>query len=340
MVSDYLLVGGCGLALRLHARLTGLTPAVTIAEEPETISPSIQPNGGSPILQGVRPPKQHRTSFSSRKLTGRPSYSQSSASLHSLTSQISNFKLDSPESEDVVPEQTKKAEDPHALLTKVVNWLHEEKAKRLPKTLGSANRDAHTQVETQDAPNLVARSRNDSQASEGALALERLEQILTGYAARGKEKIKEKRSTHSMRRPSSFRKFKRGSTAAASSDTEYQDGDIMVPNVEAVLDNSKTMAFTGGGSVEELDAASSAKRPKDKQHWNVFKMEIVRLTHTLRLKGWRRVPMERGGDINVERLSGALTNAVYVVSPPKNLLQGTDAEQDGITAPTSRKPPP
>ena len=297
-------------------------------------------------MQGARTPKQHRTSFSSRKLTGRPSYNQSTASLHSLSSQISNFRLDSTEADDAVPDQTETPEvtdDPQALLSKVANWLHEEKAKRISRRLGGAKEHAYPRADAQKSPNLASRPRSDSQASETALALERLERILAGYAALGKEKVKEKRLSHSSRRPPSIRKLKRGSTVAGSSDTEYQDGDALVPNVEAVLDNSKTMAYAGGGSVEDAGAEGTAKRSKDKKNWDAFKTEIVRLTHTLRLKGWRRVPMEQGAEIKVERLSGALTNAVYVVSPPKNLLQGLPqtlgTDQEAIAPSISKRTP-
>jgi len=47
--------------------------------------------------------------------------------------------------------------------------------------------------------------------------------------------------------------------------------------------------------------------------------------------------MEKSGEIEVERLSGALTNAVYVVSPPKNLPHRLDhADND---TPKPRRPP-
>jgi choline kinase len=72
--------------------------------------------------------------------------------------------------------------------------------------------------------------------------------------------------------------------------SEYLEGDVAVPCCEEVLDNSAEI-----GS---------------------FKAQVLRLAHTLRLKGWRSVPLDRGVDVDVKRLSGALTNAVYVVSPP------------------------
>ncbi|EOD47241.1 Choline/ethanolamine kinase [Neofusicoccum parvum] len=125
------------------------------------------------------------------------------------------------------------------------------------------------------------------------------------------------------------RKLRRQSTAG-SSDTEYQDGDVLVPSCDVILDNSRTLAYSGGGADEDDDDALTpgTKKTKEKQAWATFKYEIVRLAHTLRLKGWRRIPMDRSCDIEVERLSGALTNAVYVVSPPKDLppKEGEDRE--------------
>ena len=63
---------------------------------------------------------------------------------------------------------------------------------------------------------------------------------------------------------------------------------------------------------------------KERKAWVSFKNEIIRLAHTLRLKGWRRVALDSGESISVERLSGALTNAVYVVSPPDDLRVKTE----------------
>ena len=111
----------------------------------------------------------------------------------------------------------------------------------------------------------------------------------------------------------------------ASSDTEYVDGDVIVPSCDVVLDNSKTMSYAGGKVTADDRVSISGKREeKEKQAWLVFKNEIIRLAHTLRLQGWRRVPLDNGESISVERLSGALTNAVYVVSPPDKsvLLEG------------------
>ncbi|KAI1349963.1 kinase-like protein [Xylaria sp. FL0043] len=106
----------------------------------------------------------------------------------------------------------------------------------------------------------------------------------------------------------------------ASSDTEYHDGDVLVPGCDGVLDNSKTLSYTGGNAAGGEVTSSSNRREKERKAWFSFKSEVIRLTHTLRLKGWRRVPLDGGDMISVERLSGALTNAVYVVTPPEDMM--------------------
>jgi choline kinase len=47
-----------------------------------------------------------------------------------------------------------------------------------------------------------------------------------------------------------------------------------------------------------------------------FKQDILNLIHSLRIHRWKQVEVSMAGDLVVERISGALTNAVYSVSPP------------------------
>ncbi|OAX81097.1 hypothetical protein ACJ72_04564 [Emergomyces africanus] len=82
----------------------------------------------------------------------------------------------------------------------------------------------------------------------------------------------------------------------------------------------------------------NGEETKNKEHWLKFKSEIVRLTHTLGFKGWRRIPLEDCNNIEVVRLSGALTNAVYVVSPPKHLPRPSNSSSSSSITP--RRPPP
>jgi choline kinase len=143
---------------------------------------------------------------------------------------------------------------------------------------------------------------------------------------------------------SSRKKLRRTSTAV-SSDTEYTDVDLIVPTCDVILDNSKTLAYSGGFTESEKE---DGQRPPlvrvstsvQKDAWKSFKYEIVRLAHTLRLRAWRRVPMDMSDQIEVERLSGALTNAVYVVSPPKTLPAKTSNTIDGTTSAHPKEPPP
>jgi choline kinase len=218
-------------------------------------------------------------------------------------------------------------------------WLHEEKAKQAvhkPKSQGNIDGDEP------ERPTVSGHPRPDSekQRPDNGLALDKLERILAGFMISGSNNVASlgHRGSMSGRRKSSIvKKIKRGLTAA-SSDTEYQDGDLLVPNVEAVLDNSKIM----NNPAAQTDNDITTVKSKDKDQWIAFKCEVVRLTHTLRLKGWRRVPMERGADIDVQRLSGALTNAVYVVSPPKSLPEPA-ATSDSVTtstAPAGKRIPP
>lgn len=176
--------------------------------------------------------------------------------------------------------------------------------------------------------------RRSSEESQDSFDLEKLEGLLErGLTLTNTVDKSSNRPAQGgqFRQPSS-RKL-RTLSMNASSDTDHQDGDIRVPSCEAILDNSKTMSYLGGTS-EALDLDKDIMSGKDA--WESFKFEIVRLTHTLRLKGWRAVPMEKSREIDVERLSGALTNAVYVVSPPSDVTSSIASGQD----PVPKKPPP
>lgn len=103
-----------------------------------------------------------------------------------------------------------------------------------------------------------------------------------------------------------------------ASDTEYSGDDPIVPTTDEVLDNSKTVGKNG---------------MKEAEAWLSFKNEIIKLAHTLRLKGWRHIALDAGNDIKVERLSGALTNAVYVVIPPKDVPNIPIGDSNRLNAP-------
>ncbi|KAI0010416.1 kinase-like protein, partial [Xylariaceae sp. FL0662B] len=200
------------------------------------------------------------------------------------------------------------------LIAQVTDWVEHERVKqqnRKARRIHSARRrtpknDAD-KSETQQ-PERARKYSIDSQSSD--VSLDRLQKIiddsistldLTGvHHYSSKRRSQRKRSINLSR--------------TASSDTEYVDGDIRVPKCDAVLDNTKALSYSG-------DTTSFPSKGEDKERKAriTFKNDIIRLTHTLRLKGWRRVPLDSGEDIDVTRLSGALTNAVYVVSPPEGL---------------------
>jgi len=229
------------------------------------------------------------------------------------------------------------------LLAQVQTWLREEKSrKKAEKKARKQKRHAEGPPTDQMDGHLTDKERRSSEASEGTVALDSLQDILDQGVPPPQE---DRKKSIVMRRGSLAPKSLRRESTKGS-DTDYADGEPIVPNVDSTLDNSKTLAYTGGHANDETlpngDANTTSKK-KDKEAWATFKYEIVRLTHTLRLKGWRRVPSEKSGEIEVERLSGALTNAVYVVSPPKDLpppkpSQGSQTP-NGTPRVSQREPP-
>ncbi|ODA83142.1 hypothetical protein RJ55_01652 [Drechmeria coniospora] len=212
------------------------------------------------------------------------------------------------------------------LLAQVGEWLEREKQKaavrRKKPTHRRKSKSPPVDQHQAAVDPISGRQRSpsvDSQSSD--VSLGRLESILADSMAQlGLTSIP--KHAPKVSRPKRRPPFQR----AASSDTDYVDGDAIVPDCDAWLDNSKTLGYSGGGvTTDDLDE----KAEKEREAWLSFKNEIIRIAHTLRLKGWRRVPLESGTAIVVERLSGALTNAVYVVTPPKEMT-----EVDG------KKPPP
>lgn len=181
-----------------------------------------------------------------------------------------------------------------------------------------------TEPEAEDVENALRRTASiDSNSSD--VSLDRLQRILDdSMAALGISSVPHY-SAKLGRRLSHRKKISSRSTLqlsrAYSSDTDYVDGDAVVPSCDAILDNTKTLKYCQAPA-DEHSSVSGKREEKERQAWADFKNEIIRLAHTLRLKGWRRVALDSGEDIQVERLSGALTNAVYVVTPPENLSSG------------------
>ncbi|KAF4535567.1 Choline/ethanolamine kinase [Lasiodiplodia theobromae] len=322
-------------------------PKVVTIADPE-ISPILEPahskdvdDDGTLTLERTPSKQQHRIKIGKR-LSGRPLSDRNASSGQSLAESALSDIL----AEDSA-HSSHRGHGHHAqqLMAQVSAWLKQEKARRAARKAskrapppessesGIPEKSLSESADVQTDGAAENEVRRPSDASEGSVALDALEHILEkGISAISHEGRK---MPHRI-----GRKLRRQSTAG-SSDTEYQDGDVLVPSCDVVLDNTRTLAYSGGGIDEDDEddqLTPGTRKVKEKQAWATFKYEIVRLAHTLRLKGWRRVPMDRSSDIEVERLSGALTNAVYVVSPPKDLppRQG----EEGDIHPRPRNPPP
>ena len=286
-------------------------------------SPRSQANTGSP--------KQHRASIG-KKFTYRPATDAPTASLGSIDSL----------GEAETPQNKKQrishhANQPHHITSRVKQWLDAEKARKLARRQSRSHKK-----HAEDTSGNPSDTRRDSSDSDEA-ALNRLEQIIANTKLDEKNLLVpggSRRPSYSSRKISAKHLLRRKSTAA-SSDTDYTDGDILVPSAEVVLDNTKTLKYSNSddvGSTPDLQRQTK-RREKEKEAWLSFKNEIVRLSHTLKLKGWRRVPLDHGGEITVERLSGAMTNAVYVVSPPAQLPDRNLGTQKGDHPKTPRRSP-
>ncbi len=247
--------------------------------------------------------RQHRASIIGKKMTGRPALQQSSSST-SLAQKVSSLNLSSSEHVDSSSLDGSQ-NDAKWVLNQVADWLQREKAKQSKKTKKS-RRPAVKEIapDEDDEDDESEQPDEDAAGEDSELDLGSLEGILAGYMKSSTgttPKILSRKPSLFSRKGSIAKKFKRSSVAPQSSDTEFFGDEILVPNVEANLDNSKTLAYTGGS---DDDSTGDKVKKKDVKHWTIFKKDILRLTHTLRLKGWRRVPMEQGGELEVSRLSG------------------------------------
>ncbi|KAJ0295863.1 hypothetical protein COL5a_006224 [Colletotrichum fioriniae] len=220
------------------------------------------------------------------------------------------------------------------LLAQLNDWLEHEKKKkaarksktsprrRSPQSKTKKERSPAAETADPTAQPAASRPRSDSIDSDSSdVSFDRLQRIIEdSMASMGISSVPQM-SPKVGRRPSLRHKKSLSRSMlhrTASSDTDYIGEDVVVPTCDAILDNSKTLSYSGGGkSTDDLTLGGQADE-KEKA-WETFKNEIVRLAHTLRIKGWRRVPLDSGNNVIVKRLSGALTNAVYVVSPPEDL---------------------
>ncbi|KAI0886145.1 kinase-like protein [Annulohypoxylon maeteangense] len=210
-------------------------------------------------------------------------------------------------------------------VAQVVDWLDRERVKkdnrgsrRIHSRRNRSTKDEPDRSDTQQQPERHRAYSIDSQSSD--VSLDRLQKIIddgmTNLGLHGIPHYSPKLGKKSQRRRSVTMH------RTVSSDTEYHDGSVVVPTCDAVLDNSKTLGYSGGkpSSTDDLATLLSKKAEKERKAWISFKNEIIKLAHTLKFRGWRRVSLDSGESIDVTRLSGALTNAVYVVSPPDDLV--------------------
>lgn len=256
--------------------------------------------------------KQRRAPVGKKWLARPPVYN--SSSFASLSSQASSARSEGL-ALDEKDRSTRPVDEDQAqanLFNQVYEWLRYEKRRQNARQTSLAQTDGATSDD--DLP--IDRDTSPS--------LDRLEMILARYAS-SHDNISG--PSFPVRRPT--RRRVKGIRRGSVSDSEYAESESGVPNVDAVLDNS-SLAYRGGAGDEIVMSAP----PEDNENWLIFKREIVRLTHTMRIKGWRRLSMESAGDIDVVRLSGALTNAVYEVTPPKNV----HPEGDNTTRMIPQKP--
>lgn len=342
----------------LYANIQGHGPAL---KSTTTTSGTQEPVVQGEIINhhsesGTRRVRDYRAS-APKKVTARTMPHASSSSLNSVSSQISSLNLDpnnlpvddTSSSRSFAPEDLQAQHN--SLLNQIFTWLQTEKAKLASTTTSERGSESAKSAGQTAAPFTLgnndssgASSEKDfpgSYRSESALALDKLERIIAQHSLGSKEYLLGPPSWRSRGAwPSSKRSFK-GLRRGSASDSDTSDIDPPVPSADVTLDNSKTLLYTGGeadSDVDMLPAGSSSKpASKDREYWFHFKSEIVRLTHTLEFKGWRRVPLDAGGEVEVVRLSGALTNAVYVVSPPKNL--NSSVMSPNLSA-IPRRPPP
>ncbi|KAI9370980.1 kinase-like domain-containing protein [Aspergillus egyptiacus] len=300
-----------------------------------TISPSLKPRPDPATSSDGHATRQRRVSI------GKPTVRQPlyhSPSLGSVNSQASNG-AETVTREDIDRWLKQGEEDSrHNLFSQVYEWLLREKSKRKSKKYrGSLNRtgnEGENEGDESEPGDGAPLTKTASQQSDTAAALDGLEKILLQYASRYDNRPG---STCSSRRSTRRRHHVKGLRRGSASESDY-DLEPVTASVDAVLDNSKTLAYRGGGAdIEDGDSAGT-RRAKDREAWVVFKSEILRLTHTLQLKGWRKIPMDLAAEIDIVRLSGALTNAVYKVTPPQNLPP--PRAEDGSYTLVPRKPPP
>lgn len=324
--------------------------------EPETTATLSSPRLHGQSLPNYPQAKQHRAS-STKRLSGRPPLNASTSSLqsipivgsHAASPSLDPLRAHKGGSYDGHGHHLRRhshqhRHDPNEILSEVLDWLQHEKAKKSNRKSKRKSKEdgGHSRIlSTLDSlkPSHEDEHRDAASSdSDGSTDLTSLEKILERVGLSEITSGDERTGSYFPRRSSTKRKNLR--KQSISSDTDYADGDVVVPSAEVILDNSKTFGSSNRTTESQTNLHNPNKRAlREKETWLRFKNEIVRLAHTLKLKGWRQVPLDRGGDIEVERLSGALTNAVYVVKPPANLLLAPSSRTDDTLRKAPSSPP-
>ncbi|CAN6609415.1 choline kinase [Trichomonascus vanleenenianus] len=91
------------------------------------------------------------------------------------------------------------------------------------------------------------------------------------------------------------------------------------------------LSVATGGSSSERTEGEEAGQFADVRHVKFFldnrlpalyfKQDILRLIHSLKITRWKRVDMAMAADLQIKRMSGAMTNAIYAVEPPAYLKE-------------------
>ena len=334
--------------------------------EPETISPdtTLPPSPNKPTSShSSTSPKLHRASIAKRHSGCPPPAANLGSSKHSYPCAGGNASI-APSASGAFQSRLSYAEpcfDEHQnhhsarIISQVTDWLHAEKSKRAIRR-GLRTRDHGKAPQGADhtrplGGSLSSKAGRDSigdsvDVSDPELALDELEQILSsalkinerGPTTTADDQPWPQKTRHKpLRRTSKLLSRKKSATATSDSDARDEE---LVPSAEVYLDNSRICRSFGDEETSRMDYISSQGRDGEEDRaWADFKTDVVRLTHTLRIAGWRRVAIEQGPEIQVSRLSGALTNAVYVVLPPKVLHQTSVSRSDSNTQPMFKKSP-
>ncbi|PNS18231.1 hypothetical protein CAC42_7600 [Sphaceloma murrayae] len=306
------------LGLQQTASPKSTPKSVSIAPTSELISPMML--GGEKDVddfdldRGRSPRKIRAKGPGSLRLSGRPPAPQSSASSSTIQQWLETDKAGETADSESIGSRSEHHYFDHGIVGKIVRWARDEKIKGEARR---ARRNAKRTSEKAAAPSATAHASDDDDDDDDDIDMDTLDQILKESRI-SKSRLSRKLSTSGRHRHST-RRLHRASSIAASSDTDFVDGDVLVPSAEVVLDNAKTLSYKGGAAKSTDDLTLTRQQTASEDVWQVFKLEVLRVVHTLRLKGWRRIPLEISSEIGIERLSGALTNAVYVVHPPDHI---------------------